>query len=172
MLSLQPSANPSDRCTANVLPCRIHHDGPTKVTKRYWAPQAEKDGTQTSYFRGRKLRGRVIQLPAAYRGIVAKSTDQYLRRPIKDPSRPAYTPVDEDIEILEEEDEPPEPVKILETLSSFDEVVVWGHDQTPGPEDLFVKGLEEWIGFAEAIHGKPEAEMQPLGADNEARNGS
>lgn len=30
--------------------------------------QCHKDGSQTAYFRGRKLRGRVVQLPAKYQG--------------------------------------------------------------------------------------------------------
>jgi ribonuclease H2 subunit C len=32
-------------------------------------------------------------------------------------------------------------------------VVVWGHGgEVDGRQDAFVKGMEEWIGFAEAIH--------------------
>lgn len=58
----------------------------------------------------------------------------------------------------EHEEEPAEPVKIVETLSHFEEVIVWGHDQLPAADDTFVKGVEEWIAFAEAIHGRPEAE--------------
>ncbi len=93
MLALQRVSKSSDTCTTNILPCRIHHDGPAKVTKRYWSPQAEKgtlegvndisstqywgradqsngstDGTKSSHFRGRKLRGRVMKLPAGYEG--------------------------------------------------------------------------------------------------------
>jgi ribonuclease H2 subunit C len=40
-------------------------------------------------------------------------------------------------------------------VSSFDDMVVWGHDRVPDSDDTFVKGIEEWISFAEAIHGKP-----------------
>src|ERR1700742_4530947 len=42
MLALQHRQKDIDSCTANVLPCRIHHDGRTKVTKRYWSPHVEK----------------------------------------------------------------------------------------------------------------------------------
>lgn len=59
-------------------------------------------------------------------------------------------PVDDDKD--EDEDEA-EPVKILEEIGSFDEVMVWGHEQVPAGDDVFVRGMEEWIGFAEAIHG-------------------
>ncbi|KAI1623411.1 ribonuclease H2 subunit C [Exophiala viscosa] len=159
MLALQQSS--AHKSTANILPCRIHHDGPTKVTKRYWSPADDKDGTKTSHFRGRRLRGRVIKLPADYQGVVAKSTDRYLPQSTKSQSGPTFTAVDEDIEIEEEEEEPPEPVRILEQVSAFDEVLVWGHDQLPSSDDPFVKGIEEWISFAEAIHGKP-AQNIPL----------
>jgi len=41
MLALRQPQTLPDKCSVNVLPCRIHHDGPTKVTKRYWAPVVE-----------------------------------------------------------------------------------------------------------------------------------
>ncbi|KAJ9639133.1 hypothetical protein H2204_004041 [Knufia peltigerae] len=181
MLALQRRSNPAGPCTANILPCRIHHDGPTKVTKRCWSPQDEQDRTKTAHFRGRRLRGRVVKLPPGYHvlavadhnntvqyntGVVAKSTDRYLPQPVK--NGPTYTAVDEDIEIEDEEEEPPEPVKILEQVTTFDEVVVWGHDRVPDQDDAFVKGLEEWISFAEAIHGKPRDSDKPQEATAES----
>jgi len=61
---------------------------------------------------------------------------------------------EEDDEADDEEDESDdEPVKLLEAMSNFDEIVVWGHDQVPAADDTFVKGVQEWIAFAEAIHG-------------------
>ena len=42
MLALQRREEGAERSIANVLPCRLHYDGPTKVTKRYWSPQVEK----------------------------------------------------------------------------------------------------------------------------------
>ena len=74
---------------------------------------------------------------------------------------PKFTSVDEDIEIEEEEEEPPEPVKTLEELATFDDVIVWGHDHIPNQDDTFVKGIEEWISFAEAIHGMPTKTYKP-----------
>ncbi|KIW60649.1 hypothetical protein PV05_00849 [Exophiala xenobiotica] len=153
MLALQKTSSPTRKCTTNILPCRVHHDGPIKVTKRYWSPQDENDGSKTSHFRGRRLRGRVMRLPAGYRGVVARSTEQYLPQPVK--GGPKFTAVDEDIEIEEEEEEPPEPVKVLEEVATFGDVIVWGHDRIPNQDDTFVKGVEEWISFAEAIHGTP-----------------
>lgn len=44
-----------------------------------------------------------------------------------------------------------EPVKILEEQASFDAVVLWGHESTPDENDPYVKGIEEWIAFAETV---------------------
>lgn len=49
------------------------------------------------------------------------------------------------------EAEPEEPVKILETQSTFDDFVVFGHEALPAADDMFVKGVEEWIQFADAV---------------------
>jgi ribonuclease H2 subunit C len=43
-------------------------------------------------------------------------------------------------------------VKVIESTAQFNEIVVWGHDQTPDKDDAFVKGVEEWLAFANAIH--------------------
>jgi ribonuclease H2 subunit C len=56
------------------------------------------------------------------------------------------------------EEEAAEPVKVLDALATFDEITVWGHDQVPATDDPFVKGIEEWISFAEAIHSPPTTE--------------
>jgi len=79
----------------NILPCRINHTGPLTIPKRHWDPrkssttrtqqaqakaQTQVNNTSTDtntdtntdtkdvYFRGRKLRGRVVKLPAGYKG--------------------------------------------------------------------------------------------------------
>lgn len=44
-----------------------------------------------------------------------------------------------------------EPVKILEEQVLFDEVVLWGHEGIPNENDPYVKGIEEWISFAETV---------------------
>lgn len=96
-------------------------------------------------------------------GIVVKSTDRFLPQLSTARSGPTYTAVDDGIEMEDEEDELPEPVRMLEEVSTFDDIHVWGHDQVPASDDPFVKGIEEWISFAEAIHGKPggQTEIQP-----------
>lgn len=67
-------------------------------------------------------------------GVVALPTDRTLQIPPK-----------EDIEIAEA------PVKILETQGTFDEVIVWEHENLPAADDIYVKGVEEWMRFAETV---------------------
>ena len=51
-----------------------------------------------------------------------------------------------------DESEETEPIKILEEIGSFDSIVVWDHEKMPEKDDPFIKAVEEWIGFAEAMH--------------------
>ncbi|KXG51033.1 Ribonuclease H2, subunit C [Penicillium griseofulvum] len=103
------------------------------------------DNTQTAHFRGRKLRGRRVALPDGYRGVVATHTDRVL---------PAAQRADG---AEDEEAEPEEPVKIMEAQGTFDEFVVWGHEALPAADDAFVKGVEEWLQFADAMHTTPRS---------------
>ena len=73
-------------------------------------------------------------------GVIATPTDRVLTAA---PSRQD----DPDVEIVE----PEEPVKILETQGIFEDVVVWGHEILPASDDTFVKGVEEWVQFAETV---------------------
>ena len=59
-------------------------------------------------------------------------------------------------------DDKPEPVKILQSAVTFKEVTVWGHDMLPALDDPFVKGIGEWIAFAEAIHRQPSEPELPI----------
>ena len=59
----------------------------------------------------------------------------------------------EDEDVGEEEDSLPVEVKIAEQIGEFDEVVVWGHGgEVDGGQDMFLRGLREWVGFAESMH--------------------
>ena len=42
-------------------------------------------------------------------------------------------------------------VKVLEKRTVFDEFVVWGHEAVPAGDDPFIKGVDEWVKFAEAV---------------------
>ncbi|KAB2569303.1 Ribonuclease H2 subunit C [Lasiodiplodia theobromae] len=152
MLSVQRSSQHSGRCTPNLLPCRIEHNGPVNAAERYWRPEEEDDGKQTAHFRGRKLRGRKLQLPDGYRGSVLSSTNKVL--PQSEGDRGTEAEEDEEDERIE--------VRLMEEVGEFDEVVVWGHEVVPDEtEDAYSKGISEWISFAEAIHATPESEDAP-----------
>ncbi|PYI02552.1 ribonuclease H2 subunit C [Aspergillus sclerotiicarbonarius CBS 121057] len=155
MFAIQPAQKSSsdnetstDQFTPNILPCRIHHDGPVNSLNRYWTPLTDENdqNQQTAYFRGRKLRGRRVAIPEGYQGVIVTPTDRVM---------PA-TPTSADVEV--EEVIPEEPVKVLEKQGTFDEFVVWGHEWVPAADDSFVKGVEEWIKLAEAMHTTPSSE--------------
>lgn len=55
----------------------------------------------------------------------------------------------------------PEEVKIAEQIGEFDEVVVWGHGGAVDEgSDMFVRGVREWVGFAESMHCDVEDEEE------------
>jgi len=96
--------------------------------------------TPVSFFRGRKLYGRALKLPKGHKGVVVTNTDRILPK--------ATQPPTED----EEEEEMEADVKVLEEQATFDEVMVWGHEVVVDEgSDPYVRGVEEWIGFAEQV---------------------
>ncbi|KAH9827952.1 ribonuclease H1 small subunit [Teratosphaeria destructans] len=156
MLAIAPPPSKRQKLTPNLLPCTIKHNGPIPTSKRHWCPitDAGNDRTLTSYFRGRKLRGRTVKLPEGYTGVVLQKTEKSLES--KRTTAPAL-PVPE-IEQEDEEDEyamkdggEDEEVKLMEQQGTFDEVVCWGHEAEPEDEDEYVKGIDEWIAFAKAV---------------------
>lgn len=44
-----------------------------------------------------------------------------------------------------------EELKVLQAAGSFDEVMLWGHESVVPEDDAFVKGIGEWIHFAEIV---------------------
>ncbi|THX26850.1 ribonuclease H1 small subunit [Aureobasidium pullulans] len=146
MLAIKKSEK-STSCVANVLPCRIQHNGPVNATTRHWTPESSSDGqTNTAYFRGRKLNGKTVNLPEGYRGAILQKTNTILP--------PTITP-STSTSLEDEEDasssSTPE-TKILQEVATFDKIVVWGHEVQPdGQEDVYVRGVSEWIGLATAV---------------------
>lgn len=137
------------KVTPNVLPCSIKHSGPVQTHKRYWSPTSDKDGkASTAYFRGRKFRGRILKVPKGYQGVVLEKTDKLL--PQKPPTADELRQIEEDDE-MEVEAEKPAEVRVMDEKAQFDELVVWGHELLPEGDDVYVKGVEEWIAFAEAV---------------------
>jgi ribonuclease H2 subunit C len=75
----------------------------------------------------------------------------------------AQPPRDDEDEEGEDEDEDMEVVQIgiAEQVGEFDEVIVWGHGgQVDEAQDGLVRGVREWIGWAESMHIDEEEDAQ------------
>lgn len=59
----------------------------------------------------------------------------------------------------------PTEVRVMEQVGSFEEIVVWSHEAVPESEDVYVKGIEEWIGFAESVSALRHGESRGQRAD-------
>lgn len=145
MLAISSTTNDDKSVTPSILPCAIRHNGPVSADKRYWNPSIEQDGTSTSFFRGRKLRGKNLVLPEGYEGAILQKTD---KKVVPKPSIPVPGAEDE-----MDNDNVPREIETLtmEQHAHFGEIMVWEHEAVPDAEDIHVKGIEEWIGFAEAV---------------------
>ena len=80
-----------------------------------------------------------MKLPKGYEGVVVE--DAGIEQPSLDRHRMAE----------EVEDEEVEEIKVLEETGKFDKVILWGHGAVVEDDDAFVKGLSEWVGFADAV---------------------
>ena len=110
-------------------------------------------GKRHAYFRGRHLHGTTLPLPQNYTGAILHVTDKQLPQTRTQQQQPA----DEDDEDAEVEESMPVEVKIAEQVGEFDEVMIWGHGgEVDGSGDAFVRGMNEWVGFAESMHGDEE----------------
>jgi len=126
-------------------------------------------GTQHAYFRGRHLHGTPIALPSNYTGAILNVTDKSLPTT---QSQPTQTPVEQqDIEDQDDEEEEmevdPEEIKIAEQIGSFDSIVVWEHGGKVDEEkDGYVRGVREWIGWAESMHVDEDEEEEETERDD------
>lgn len=105
------------------------------------------DGNLEAYFRGRKLKGKSLQVPEGYKGIVV------IRDAAKenDGAENARKQNRQDEDDDGEDGEDGEETKEIHGLGSFDEVVLWGHETMVAEDDAFSKGMGEWIEFAEVV---------------------
>ncbi|KAI4718090.1 hypothetical protein E4T48_05666 [Aureobasidium sp. EXF-10727] len=147
MLAIKKSEKSTSSCAVNVLPCRIQHNGPVNASTRHWTPQVESNGKENStsraYFRGRKLTGKVERRTNQIEttGAILQKTDIVL-------PTTTQTPLDHE---QEDQDSTPE-TKVLRQLATFDKITVYGHEVQPdAQEDVYVKGVNEWIGLAGAV---------------------
>ncbi|EEQ83260.2 uncharacterized protein BDCG_00065 [Blastomyces dermatitidis ER-3] len=181
MFAIQPPKNNTDShqrnssITPNILPCRIHHDGPVEISARYWNPVVDESNpdTATAYFRGRRLRGRRVLIPEGYEGVLA-STDSSLQLAALESGtkkndqgrshRNFDLEEDEDDDHHDDSDEDYwKSFAVVEKQGSFSDFMVWDHEKVPAADDPFVKGVSEWIRFAEAMHAAPS---NPARQDN------
>ncbi|KAK3338531.1 ribonuclease H2, subunit C [Neurospora tetraspora] len=161
--SSSTTSTPIPKTTPNLLPCRIHHDGPVEPTDSFWNPR-EEDGLKVSYFRGRKLHGKTLPLPEGYKGVVASKApkqegEEEKKKEARLPHEMSFVmdndnePEVVDLEAEESSRQEPEVGGWMEIQAEFEEVVVWGHESlADAGGDAYVRGVEEWIGFANKMH--------------------
>lgn len=71
---------------------------------------------------------------------------------------------DEKDEDDQEEEKEEAEIKIIEQVGTFDEVMVWGHGgQVDVSQDAYARGLGEWVGWAERMHGDEEEDESEEG---------
>jgi ribonuclease H2 subunit C len=93
-----------------------------------------------------------MRLPENYTGAVVHVTEKDAP---KDTIRERSNPEDGEDED-EDMDEDVE-MKVAEKVAEFEEMIVWGHGDTiDESEDVYARGMKEWIGFAEAMNREDE----------------
>ncbi|KAI0184536.1 ribonuclease H1/H2 small subunit [Xylaria flabelliformis] len=144
LYTVEAVASEQKRATVNLLPCRIHHDGDVNPSDQFWNPTKSE-----AYLRGRKLHGTAVKLPEGYHGVVVEKTDA---KP-ETGTRPESA--DEDVEVIENPEDQLE-VGAMKGKAAFDELMIWGHESTSDSSmDPYVRGMEEWIAFAEEVRQQP-----------------
>jgi ribonuclease H2 subunit C len=110
-------------------------------------------GKRHAYFRGRHLHGTTLPLPRNYIGAIVHVTDKQLPQSRTQPQQHLADENREDDEDADMEDSIPVEVKIAEQVGEFDEVIIWGHGgEVDGSGNAFIRGMNEWVGFAESMH--------------------
>jgi ribonuclease H2 subunit C len=85
-----------------------------------------------------------VKLPEGYHGTVIERTDAK-------PSTSTKQDMGEDVEAVEN---PEDQLKVgaMSGKATFDQMTIWGHESTSDSmADPFVRGMEEWIAFAEEV---------------------
>jgi ribonuclease H2 subunit C len=118
-------------------------------------------GTQHVHFRGRHLYGTDLSLPEKYTGAVLNITDKLAPQSTSRPSTHIDPAQDDGSGDEEMGEDTPEEVKIAEQLGEFDSIIVWGHGgEVDAESDMYVRGVKEWVGFAESMHCDSEDEEE------------
>jgi ribonuclease H2 subunit C len=169
MLAIHPSS--PQKTTPNLLPTRIHHNGPVNSVARYWAPSTDDKGTQHVHFRGRHLHGTSIPLPSTHAGAVLHVTDEIAPKTTIQSSSTKAQQQDDDQDDDDDGDMGEEvEVKVAKQIGSFDEIVIWEHGGTVDAErDGFVRGLGEWVEWAGRMHCEDDEEDDGVEGDAKAK---
>ncbi|KAI2472441.1 ribonuclease H1 small subunit [Annulohypoxylon bovei var. microspora] len=153
VFTVEARENISKKAQVNLLPCRIHHDGNVNPIDTYWNPEEGQDQMKTAYIRGRKLHGKAVKLPEGYYGsIVEKSEPKKSEEPKNEGDM---------VEVIEIQDDSDDQLETgaMQGKATFDELMIWNHESlADSSEDPYLRGMEEWISFAEQIHSYPSEE--------------
>ncbi|PHH83562.1 hypothetical protein CDD82_7123 [Ophiocordyceps australis] len=135
IVAIEDAAEPSRlQALPNLLPCRIHHDGPMAPISEYWSPTQTKDGSNVAYFRGRRLEGTVVSLPHDFDGVLVQPRAQ--QQPVA---------------AIESQDSGPQTEK-MHVTAHFDKVMVWSHGALPDKTaDPYLRGINEWLQVAAQV---------------------
>lgn len=117
----------------HLMACEIEHDGEAQVAS-YFDTSVREEGTNpgvqngekalNASFRGRGLKGCVLNLPAGYTGYVMKEE----KRPL-----------------TEEED------RVMKATRKFSQFTYWNLETPPSNNDAIAKAMQ-WINIASALH--------------------
>ncbi|KAK3391113.1 ribonuclease H2 non-catalytic subunit-domain-containing protein [Podospora didyma] len=141
-LNSDSSAEKMPKATPHLLPCRVHHTGSIEPVQSFWDPKKGEDGSNTTYFRGRRLVGQTVALPEGYRGVIAVATEK------KEETATEQTEV-----VDLEADKNATEHESLQVQAEFDEMVIWNHEATvDSSADPYARGMEEWVALADQIH--------------------
>jgi ribonuclease H2 subunit C len=155
MLAIRKDKPRNEKYLPNLLPCSIDHSGTVDVDKELWKSSANDEGNSVSYLRGRRIVGEQTHIPEGYQGMLLQSTHSALRTADAGGlSNIHHNASQDEAEHVE--------VTTMKQLASFDKILVWEHGKPPVGDDSHVKGLKEWIGFAEAVHqGHHQCSQKP-----------
>lgn len=123
-LALSPTPLP-----AQLLPCRVQHDGPAPVAA-FLRVRPGPGGELWASFRGRRMGGRELPLPPGYRGVVLRG-EQPGEPPLCEPgdSQAGWVTV----------------------TGTFTAITDWGADAAPHPDRGLARALQ-WGPLAQALH--------------------
>ena len=91
------------------------------------------------------MKGQEVEVPQGYRGVIVKEAGKE-KTAFQKSEDEGYEKQGEAGREEEQED-----TTVLNEIGSFDNLFLWNHESMITEDDAFVKGLSEWIGFAEAV---------------------